>query len=113
MGVAPRDPSRQVETHVLAGHTALSTNGHGGIAHWAFGSVAREVLTAATAATLIVRPRHPPEEPERASPIRTILVPLDGSERAAAALPRRVMLARVVPPAPPAFMAMADAHHVV
>lgn len=129
-----RTPSRQIEAHVLGGDPAeeivgyaawtgpgliaLSTHGHGGIAHWAFGSVARKVLTAATVPTLIVRPRHPPEVPERATSIRTILVPLDGSHRAAVALPlvqelahvlgAHVLLARVVPPATPAFTAMAD-----
>ncbi|HEY8292325.1 MAG TPA: universal stress protein, partial [Thermomicrobiales bacterium] len=41
----------------------MATHGAGGMLHWAFGSVARKVLTTATVPTLIVRPRASPERP--------------------------------------------------
>lgn len=117
-----RTSSRTIETHATVGEPAaeilgftermerdliaMATHGHGGIAHWAFGSVARKVLTAATVPTLIVRPKGPPAHPEEPATIRNILVPLDGSDLAAAALPlvrelapalgARVTLVRVV-----------------
>lgn len=85
----------------------MATHGAGGVLHWAFGSVARKVLTAATVPTLIVRPDAAPERPDEPATIRKILVPLDGSDLARAALPiakdlakslgAPVTLARVVP----------------
>lgn len=98
-----RGPNRQVDTHVAVGDpaeeilrhveqtgsdlVAMATHGWGGLLHWAFGSVARKVLTAATVPTLIVRPGSEPEHPERPAAIRSILVPLDSSERAEQVLP--------------------------
>jgi nucleotide-binding universal stress UspA family protein len=85
----------------------MATHGRGGAFHWAFGSVARKVLTAATVPTLIVRAREVNPQPYAAAPCRRILVPLDGSERAEAVLPlvtdlakrcsATVTLARIVP----------------
>ncbi len=124
-----RAPGRQIEVDAIVGDPAaaivryaeripegliaMTTHGHGGIAHWAFGSVARKVLTTATGPTLIVRPKEAPAHPERSATIRAMLVPLDGSERAEAALPlvkeltvaldARVTLARVVAIPPPAI----------
>jgi nucleotide-binding universal stress UspA family protein len=96
-------PHRQVDTHVTVGDpaaeilrhvertgsdlVAMATHGRGGVLHWAFGSVARKVLTAATVPLLIVRPDAEPEHPERPAAIGSILVPLDGSERAEQILP--------------------------
>lgn len=95
-----RTPTRQIETYPTVGNPAeeilsyttrmerdliaMATHGRGGIAHWAFGSVARKVLTAATVPTLIVRPTEAPPNPEQPATIRNILVPLDGSNLAAA-----------------------------
>jgi len=96
----------------------MATHGYGGIAHWAFGSVARKVLTAATVPTLIVRPKQAPAHPEQPAPIRNILVPLDGSRLAEAVLPlvrdlapalgAQVTLVRVVTTLPPAFVVVPD-----
>lgn len=58
----------------------------GVVLHWAFGSVARKVLTSATVPTLVVRPRAVSERPEQPATIRNILVPLDGSDLAREAL---------------------------
>jgi len=85
----------------------MATHGAGGVLHWAFGSVARKVLAAATVPTLVVRPRAVPERPGEPATIQKILVPLDGSDLAREALtlvktiakPLRatVTLARIVP----------------
>lgn len=85
----------------------MATHGVGGVLHWAFGSVARKVITTATVPTLVVRPRAAPEHPQEPAPIRNILVPLDGSDMAREALPvvkelakplgAAVTLARIVP----------------
>lgn len=97
-----RAGTRRVETYVVAGDAAeevvrfaersagrcivMATHGWGGVLHWAFGSVARKVLTSATVPTLVVRPRTVSERPEQPATIRNILVPLDGSDLARAAL---------------------------
>jgi nucleotide-binding universal stress UspA family protein len=85
----------------------MATHGRGGAFHWAFGSVARKVLTTATVPTLVVRAKEVNPQPYAAVPFRRILVPLDGSERAEAVLPlvtemakechATVTLARIVP----------------
>ena len=129
-----RAAPRRIETQVTVGDPAgeilaytermeqdlivMATHGYGGIAHWAFGSVARKVLTAATVPTLIVRPKQAPAHPEQPVPIRNILVPLDGSGHAEAVLPlvrdlapalgAQVTLVRVVTTPPPAFVVVPD-----
>lgn len=116
-------PGRRVETQVLLGdapaeilHYAdrgaqdlvvMATHGRGGALHWAFGSVARKVLTTTDTPLLIVRPSRSPEQPTQPAAIRSILVPLDGSARAETVLPlvravakschAQVTLTRVVP----------------
>lgn len=72
----------------------MASHGRGGAFHWAFGSVARKVITAATVPTLVVPAKDAPEHPETPAAIRSILVPLDGSERAEAVLPLVTALAR-------------------
>jgi len=114
---------RRVDTQVLLGdppaeilHYAdrgaqdllvMATHGRGGALHWAFGSVARKVLTTTDTPLLIVRPSRVPEQPTQPAAIRSILVPLDGSARAETVLPlvravakssnAQVTLTRVVP----------------
>jgi nucleotide-binding universal stress UspA family protein len=85
----------------------MATHGRGGAFHWAFGSVARKVLTAASVPTLVVHAKEASPQPYAAAPFRRILVPLDGSECAEAVLPlvtelakqcsATVTLARIVP----------------
>ena len=114
---------RRVETQVLLGDppaeilryadrgaqdlVVMATHGQGGMLHWAFGSVARKVLTTTDTPLLIVRPSRVPEQPMQPAAIRSILVPLDGSARAETVLPlvravaksgnAQVTLTRVVP----------------
>jgi nucleotide-binding universal stress UspA family protein len=72
----------------------MASHGRGGAFHWAFGSVARKVITGATVPTLVVRAKDAPEHAETPAPIRSILVPLDGSALAEAVLPLVTDLAR-------------------
>ncbi len=72
----------------------MASHGWGGAFHWAFGSVARKVITGATVPTLVVRTKDAPEHAETPAPVRSILVPLDGSELAEAVLPLVTDLAR-------------------
>lgn len=116
-------PSQRIDTYLAVGDAAeeivryadcrdgscivMATHGRGGALHWAFGSVARKVLTAATAPTLIVRSETEVRQSAQPATIRSILVPLDGSKLAEAAVPHardlaqelgaRVTLVRVIP----------------
>ena len=64
---------------------AMTTHGRTGVARWVIGSIATRVLRGSTVPTLIVRPdtAHPSAGP---ASIRTVIVPLDGSDRAAQSL---------------------------
>ncbi|MDQ6834427.1 MAG: universal stress protein [Chloroflexota bacterium] len=86
-----RYAERGGETYIV-----MATHGRGGVLHWAFGSVARKVLTAATVPTLIVRSETEPERPAQAVTIRNLLVPLDGSTLAEKAVPLARDLARTL-----------------
>jgi nucleotide-binding universal stress UspA family protein len=75
---------------------ALATHGRTGLSRALAGSVAEEVLRRCPVPVFAVRP---PEQPREARPetrpIRTILVPLDGSERSARALGPAIDVARI------------------
>lgn len=108
--VAVGDPADQI-LHVADENTmdaiVMATHGRGGAFHWAFGSVARKVITGATVPTLVVRAKDAPTPVEAPAHIGSILVPLDGSERAEAVIPlvtelahacnASVTLARIAP----------------
>ena len=72
---------------------AMSTHGRSGIARWVFGSVTDRVLHATTTPLLIVRSREE-EAPTPGTTLKTVIVPLDGSEMAEQVLPHVVALAR-------------------
>lgn len=108
--VAEGDPAEAIAAHardVGAWLIAMSTHGRSGLRRWLFGSVAEATLRQATMSVLLIRP------PEVAStpPVEqrpTVLVPLDGSPVAEAALTPAAELAqalrapirllRIVPP---------------
>jgi nucleotide-binding universal stress UspA family protein len=71
---------------------ALATHGQSGLRRWAVGSVADKVIQAAHAPVFLVRSRA--DAPAGGPAFKRILVPLDGSELAAMALPPAVELAR-------------------
>ncbi|HEY8492147.1 MAG TPA: universal stress protein [Dehalococcoidia bacterium] len=64
----------------------MATHGRGGLERAAYGSVADQVTRHAPVPALLVKP-SPEEEAPRTPAIRRILVPLDGSELSALALP--------------------------
>jgi len=65
---------------------AMATHGRGGFTSWLRGSVAQRVLRECEAPLLLVNPSAEDDEVQ-AIQLRTILVPYDGSERAAAIFP--------------------------
>ena len=71
---------------------AMATHGHSGAKRWLLGSVAEKVLHALAGDVLLVRP----EELDGSGDVRlkTLLVPLDGSERAGRVLPSIVGLVK-------------------
>lgn len=70
-----------------AGLIAMATHGRGGIGRWLYGSVAEEVLAAAAVPTLLVRAWLPEGGAAALRDRPRLLVPLDGSREAEAALP--------------------------
>ena len=70
---------------------AMTTHGRAGIEKWVLGSVADRVVRSARQPVFLVRPQ---EEPTPATPIRRILVPLDGSRLAEMVLPEAIELAK-------------------
>jgi nucleotide-binding universal stress UspA family protein len=72
----------------------MSTHGRSGIERWVHGSVAERVLRRSPAPLLLANPFTFAKRPEQAPPFQRIVVPLDGSENAAMALPRAATLAR-------------------
>jgi nucleotide-binding universal stress UspA family protein len=80
---------------------AMATHGRGGLARFAFGSVAEKLLRTADVPLLLVRSFRPtpegdlePQTPEEL-PFRRILVPFDGSSTAAAGLGPAVKFAQL------------------
>ncbi len=71
---------------------AMATRGYSGAHRWLLGSVAEKVLHAAKNDLLVVRPAEGNTGGE--APLKTLLVPLDGSEWAEKALPTVSGLAR-------------------
>jgi len=76
-----------------AGMVATATHGRGGLERWALGSVADKIMRLGHRPTLLVRP---PKNSEAANAVRLrrLAIPLDGSERAEAAIAPAVELAQ-------------------
>jgi nucleotide-binding universal stress UspA family protein len=72
---------------------AMTTHGHSGLNRWLLGSVAEKVLRATTNPLLLVRAGHHGKADGEAS-FKSIIVPLDGSELAEAALPMAGRIAK-------------------
>lgn len=75
----------------------LSTHGRGGLAPWSAGSVAQKVIQGLRTSLFLVRAFESQameeQRPLRRSQCRRIMLALDGSQRAEAALPHAAMLA--------------------
>lgn len=78
-----------------AGLIAMTTHGRGGFDRWAMGSVADRLLHMTRIPLLLIRAS---EDVAQAGPIRSVLVPLDGSELAEGALPLATALAQAMHP---------------
>jgi nucleotide-binding universal stress UspA family protein len=76
----------QVAAERGVGLIAMTTHGRDILGRVRFGSVADRVARAAAVPTFLVRPA-PEGQPAHAADLRRVVVPLDGSERAEAALP--------------------------
>lgn len=89
----PRPGSSRSPRRSRASLIALSTHGRSGVARLARGSVAEEVLRNSPVPVLVANPFALKENEEL--PIRTILVPLDGSKRSAEILAMAEEVARL------------------
>ncbi len=72
----------------------MATHGRSGVNRWAMGSVAYKVLRASKVPVWLIRAGIAEEIVEDKLPIRTILVPLDGSKLAESVLPHVETLAK-------------------
>lgn len=74
---------------------AMATHGRTGISRWLLGSIAEKVLRGGTNPLLLIRAnKEAPTEGEAV--LRSVIVPLDGSELAESVLPTAVKLARTL-----------------
>lgn len=74
----------------------LSSHGKDGLSGWNLGSVAQKTALRSRVSTLVIR-AYRPETAGRDEPVyRTVLVPLDGSQRAECAISPATALARVL-----------------
>lgn len=92
------EPSEAVAAHVeqaAADLVVMSTHGRGGLERAWLGSVADRLIRRVGVPLLLVRPGEEDRGPQEPS-IRRVLVPLDGSELAEAALAPAVRVARQV-----------------
>lgn len=71
----------------------MTTHGRSGFGRWLYGSVAEAVLSHASAPILLIRSAWPTVQLAEASAYCRIVVPLDGSARAEAAIPVAVRIA--------------------
>lgn len=74
---------------------AMATHGRSGMSRWLLGSIAEKVLRAATNPLLLVRASEEALT-EGEAVLRSIIVPLDGSELAESVLPTAVKFARLL-----------------
>lgn len=72
---------------------AMTTHGRSGVTRWVFGSVTDKVLHGTQNPMLVVRARDS-SEPTSADQIKTLIVPLDGSQEAEQVLPHVLALAK-------------------
>lgn len=95
--IAPGDPAEVILSaahEVGATMIAIASHGQGMLGRLAFGSVADRIARSSAVPVLIVHPADEADETPKAAPIIRILVPLDGSEAAAEALPVATSLAQ-------------------
>ena len=89
----PAEEILRVATQMGAGMIVMTTRGRGAVGRWAFGSVADRVARTAPVPVLVVRPREDVGEAGSGT-IRRLVVPLDGSPLAEAAVSFAQFLAK-------------------
>lgn len=72
----------------------MVTHGRSGVKRWALGSVADKVLRSSTVPVWLIRAADPANKIGEKESVKTILVPLDGSELAESVLPHVEMLVK-------------------
>lgn len=102
---SPADAILEACGRLQAGLIAMSTHGRAGLDRLFVGSVADKVIHTAHAPLLVYRPRN--EESPAPTQLSCVILPLDGSENAEAAIPiaadlavalsARIVVARIVP----------------
>jgi len=107
-GDGPADTLLEYEQQQTLGLIALATHGRSGVQRLFLGSVADRLVQRARTPLFLVRPGAEPAEPP---PMQSLVVPLDGSDLAANALPLvedlakalglSVTLLRILPQGPP------------
>jgi nucleotide-binding universal stress UspA family protein len=85
----PAETILEVASGKAAPLIAMATHGRGGLARWAFGSVAERIVRGADAPVFLV-----PAFADKRPPMQRFLVPLDGSDLAEAVLPVAAELVR-------------------
>ncbi|HWP59619.1 MAG TPA: universal stress protein [Candidatus Acidoferrales bacterium] len=91
---------KPAETIVRIGAThpdalmAMATHGRSGLRRWIVGSVADKVLHGASNHLLLIRPRDAALRRDEEARLKSLVVPLDGSELAESVLPHAIELAR-------------------
>lgn len=109
-GTPTRDKVLKAEGKAVVGHPAeeilrcadekeadlilMATHGRSGIKRWALGSIADKVLRSSTIPVWLIRATAPAGKTVDKESLKTILVPLDGSELAESVLPHVEMLAK-------------------
>lgn len=73
----------------------MATHGRSGLNRWLIGSVAEKVIRGSSNAVLLVRATEPAESAGKAT-LKTVIVPLDGSELAESVLPTVVDLVKTL-----------------
>jgi nucleotide-binding universal stress UspA family protein len=73
---------------------AMATHGRSGLDRWLLGSVAEKVLRAASNPTVVVRAKEEKNPAWEMTPLKRVIVPLDGSELAESVLPSVEELAK-------------------
>ena len=75
---------------------AMSTHGRTGLGRWIMGSVTDRVLHTSTAPLLVVHPERGAPSVDSTATIRTLIVPLDGSDLAETVLPVAAEVAKAL-----------------
>lgn len=94
--VSEGDPAQVIDTTARPGRdlVVLTTHGRSGVGRWAYGTIAAQILEKGSAPVLLVRPWFATPGLVNGGRPPALLVPLDGTPAAEAAIPVAIELAR-------------------